>query len=339
MRALCLWRVIEPHVETCVSGEDAVPQSAGGGNAFSCAPDWSATDDERQFDVAGYMQGYRQAVRSSVHKVSPGDTLTSFERPLWYALPFVNLPKLQKALEDADAAEMEAAKDEYRAVTSWLWWYEEVRGGAIASSDDQLELADRRQHRLNYVLETIERSSVTRWNAFTSQLHHKRAVMEVRQNMERIRVYDASVDNFLDVVCQNREAIVRQIIEATVVVERYQRTGMNNNHLLPSRQSQRVDARSYVQHAARETIQELETNAIRLSDYFWARCRACMINCSKITRSAYDKLHQIWSWQLARGDKLAGDFVVRGREVAKKAEAVDPTRLTAIVEGAASQLR
>jgi hypothetical protein len=94
-----------------------------------------------------------------------------------------------------------------------------------------------------------------------------------------------------------------------------------------------------MQLAAKETIQSLEANAIRLSDYFWTRCRACMINCFKITRSAYDKLHQLWCWQLARADKLAGDFAVRTREVADKTEALDPTHRTAVVEDAVCQLR
>lgn len=203
-------------------------------HCISCAPDWSSTSDEGSFDVAGYMRVFRQVVRSSIHKVSPGETLTSFERPLWCAAPFVNLPKLKEALEDTNSAAMESARDEYQSVTTWLWWSEEARAGAIASLE-QLELADRRQHRLKYVLDTIERDSLARWNAFVSKLHHKRAVMEVRQNKERIRVYDLSVENFLDVTCQNREAIVRQIVEASVGVERYQSTGTKASCPITSR--------------------------------------------------------------------------------------------------------
>lgn len=64
-----------------------------------------------------------------------------------------------------------------------------------------------------------------------------------------------------------------------------------------------------------------------------------MVSCCKLTRSAYDRLHQIWSWQLARADKLTGDFAARGRDVAKKAAPVDPMQLNAVMDDTVSQLR
>lgn len=310
LRAFTLWQLVKQCEDKLAC--DNRRQLA----ALQCVPDWSSTQTAASFDFASYTQTFRETVQRSTYRVHAADTLVSPGRTLWYATPIVNLKQLKFLLARENAvADESLAAENFGAMTTWLMWYEQVRAGAIATRLDPTDISARRQHRLKYVLETIERNSASRWNNFMARVHYKRAASEIAQNSARIRLYEESAGNFIAVVCLNREAIVRQIVDASTAVEHYE-------------------------SKAKETISSLESNAVRLSEYYWSRCRVSLNKCVQITRSAYEKLDQIWRWQLSRADKLTGDFGARVRDAAQKLEdATNSADPSVIINEAIPELR